>query len=98
MSLTKAMQQAAKWLLDRGGDGMFDANGIALAGGETAPVMRGTWNTLAKMGIVEFYNPTDKGRGRLRLTEHGRKYATSLDGVKHDYQLDEHGAYAPTED
>lgn len=67
--MTKAQQDALKWLRDHGGDGCFDVNGVALAGGETAPVTRSTWNALRDAGLVEFYNPRldRKGRGRLRL-------------------------------
>jgi hypothetical protein len=65
--MTKAETAALKWLRDRGGDAAFDRNGIALAMGDTAPVMRSTWNKLASAGLVEFYNPTGKGRGRLRV-------------------------------
>lgn len=65
--ITKAMKAALKWLADRGGDGAFDRHGVALAQGDSAPVARSTWNKLASAGLVEFYNPTGKGRGRLRL-------------------------------
>lgn len=69
-TLTKAQRDAAEWLRKRGGDGMFDKNGIVLAAGETAPVQRSTWNALRDAGLVEFYNPTPgRGRGRLRLIE-----------------------------
>lgn len=67
--LTHAQREALKWLGDRGGDGIFDNNGVLLARGETAPFTRGTWNTLAESGRVEFYKPTGAGRGRCRLVE-----------------------------
>ena len=67
--LTKAQEAAMKWLRDRGGDAAIDKNGIALAMGDSAPVMRSTWNKLRDAGLVEFYNLTGKGRGRLRLIE-----------------------------
>ena len=68
-TLTKAQQEALRWLREHGGDGCFDANGIVLAGGETAPVMRITWNALRDAGLVQFYNPRadGKGRGRIRI-------------------------------
>lgn len=69
--LTKAQKDAASWLRKRGGDGMFDRNGVALAAGETAPVTRMTWNALRDAGMIEFYNPCGRGRGRLRLTPAG---------------------------
>lgn len=65
--LTKAQREALDWLRKHNGDGLFDRNGVVLAAGESAPVMRGTWNALRDAGLVEFYNPAGKGRGRLRL-------------------------------
>lgn len=66
--LTKSQAAALKWLRERGGDAAIDKNGIALAMGDSAPVMRSTWNKLRDLGQVEFYNLAGKGRGRLRLT------------------------------
>lgn len=66
---TKAQAAALKWLRDRGGDAAIDKNGIALAMGDSAPVMRSTWNKLRDLGLIEFYNLAGRGRGRLRLTE-----------------------------
>lgn len=74
-SLTKAEVTALKWLGDHNGDGLFDKNGVLLAAGESAPVMRSTWNHLSASGHVELYRPGDKGRGRLRMTDLGRKAA-----------------------
>ncbi|SCM73425.1 conserved hypothetical protein [uncultured Pleomorphomonas sp.] len=73
--LTSAQRAALKWLADHSGDGLFDKNGVLLAGGETAPIMRGTWNRLAEGGYVEFYRPITSGRGRLRITDLGRRAA-----------------------
>ena len=67
--MTDAQNQALKWLRDRNGDGLFDRNGVLVAAGETAPFMRSTWNALRDLGLVEFYNPTGKGRGRVRLAQ-----------------------------
>ena len=69
--LTAAQAAALKWLREHGGDGCFDRHGVALAQGETAPVMRSTWNALQQAGFVQFYGgKRDGGRGygRLRLT------------------------------
>lgn len=66
--MTKAQEAALAWLRERNGDGCFDRNGVLLAAGERAPVTRGTWNALRDLGLVEFYKPTGKGRGRCRLT------------------------------
>ncbi len=68
MELTTAQKEALKWLQEHGGDGAFDKFGVALAMGETAPHTRSTWNALAQAGLVEFYNPFGKGRGRVRIT------------------------------
>jgi hypothetical protein len=65
--MTKAQQKALDWLRARGGDAALDKHGIALAMGETAPVVRATWNALRDAGEIEFYNPAGKGYGRLRL-------------------------------
>jgi hypothetical protein len=67
--MTPAMEKALEWFRKRGGDGMFDKNGVFLCAGELAPHTRTTWNRLAKEGLVEFYNPTDKGRGRMRIVD-----------------------------
>ena len=66
--MTKAQQKALEWLREHGGDAAFDKFGVALAMGETAPFTRSTWNALRDLELVEFYNPSGKGRGRMRLT------------------------------
>lgn len=70
-ALTSAREKALKWLKDHGGDAAFDKYGVAFSMGETAPVTRSTWNALQHLGLVEFYNPHSKGRGRMRLTPRG---------------------------
>jgi len=72
--MTSAQKSALLWLRNRNGDGMFDRNGVLLAGGCSAPVMRATWNKLRDAGLVEVYN----GK-RLRVTEAG--LAVDLRGV-----------------
>ena len=64
---TKAQLSALKWLANRNADGVFDKHNILMAGGERAPVMRGTWNALEALGLVEFY----LNRRRLRISEAG---------------------------
>lgn len=60
---------ALKWLINRNGDGLFEKNNsVLVAGGERAPIMRGTWNALAKLGLVEFYLHNK----RCRVTDAGR--------------------------
>lgn len=64
--------RALAWLKERGGDGMFDSNGVVLAQGELAPFTRTTWNALASLGHVEFYGGKaqgGRGRGRLRVRD-----------------------------
>ena len=75
MTLTPARRDALKWLAKHNGDGLFDRNGVVLAAGESAPVMRGTWNALATDGFVEFYKPGGSKRGRIRLTSAGAREA-----------------------
>ncbi|MFG1300360.1 hypothetical protein V5F49_11255 [Xanthobacter sp. V3C-3] len=70
-ALSKAHRTALDWLHKHNGDGLFDTNGVVLAGGESAPFMRSTWNALRDAGLVEFYKPANKGRGRVRLTANG---------------------------
>lgn len=67
--MTKPQAAALRWLLDRNGDGCFDNNGVLLAAGELAPFMRSTWSRLAELGLVEFYKPAGKGRGRVRVVK-----------------------------
>lgn len=67
--MTKAQAEARKWLAERGGDGMFDKNGVLLARGELAPFTRSTWNALRDLGLLEFYKPNGRGRGRARLVD-----------------------------
>lgn len=62
VAINRSQHDALKWLVAHGGDGMFDRNGVFLAAGESAPVMRATWNKLRGMGLVEFY-----GNKRMRL-------------------------------
>ena len=64
--MTKVHEAALKWLKDRGGDGIFDNNGVLPAMGELAPFMRSTWNALRDLGKIEFYKPTGKGRGTMQ--------------------------------
>jgi hypothetical protein len=66
--ITKTQGEALKWFADHTGDGIFDKHGVLLAAGELAPFNRSTWNALRDVGLVEFYKPTGKGRGRARLT------------------------------
>jgi hypothetical protein len=70
---TKAQETALRWLIEHGGDGLFDHNGVLLAAGEIAPHTRATWNALADLGLVQFYKPAGSRRGRLRATERGRE-------------------------
>jgi len=74
-SPTKAQRSALKWLRNRNGDGVFDKSGVLVAGGERAPVMRATWNHLAAMHMVEFY----QDRRRVRVTDFGRRINLSND-------------------
>lgn len=67
--MTPSQREALKWLDDHGGDAAFDKHGVALAMGESAPHTRSTWNALHSAGLVEFYNPSGKGRGRVRLAK-----------------------------
>ena len=66
-NLTEAQRAALRWLRQHNSDGIFDVNGVLLAAGELAPVMRSTWNALARLGLAEFYGPEGKPCARLRL-------------------------------
>ena len=52
MCLTEAKRAALKWLRDRNGTGVFDRDGVLLAGGELGPFMRSTWNKLRDEGFL----------------------------------------------
>lgn len=67
-ALTQSQVAALKWLKEHNGDGYFDKFGVVLAAGESAPFMRSTWNALRDAGLIEFYNPAGKGRGRIRVS------------------------------
>ncbi|XUM19816.1 hypothetical protein ACRAVF_19315 [Bradyrhizobium oligotrophicum S58] len=70
VQLTEAQRAALRWLKAHNGDGVFDRDGVLLAAGERAPVMRSTWNALAEAGFVEFY--ADRRRVRACQQEAGR--------------------------
>jgi hypothetical protein len=72
--LTKDQRAALTWFARHGGDGMFARGHVLLAQGETAPVMRATWNKLATEGFVAFY----ANKKRLRLTEKGKQAAERM--------------------
>jgi hypothetical protein len=63
--LTKSQSDALKWLREHNGDGVFERNGVLLAGGERAPFMRSTWNALRDAGRVEFYDNNRRVRVRV---------------------------------
>lgn len=65
--ITEAQYDALKWLSQHNGDGLFDKEGVLLAAGERAPVMRSTWNALRDVGLVEFYL-----KKRVRLSVAGK--------------------------
>ena len=68
--VTAAQERALKWLADRGGDGVFDRHGVALAQGDSAPFERKTWNALRDAGRIQFYGGArdgGSGYGRLRV-------------------------------
>jgi hypothetical protein len=66
---TPSMKSALLWLRRRNGDGMFGRDGVLVAAGERAPVMRATWNRLCMEKFTEEY----EGRKRLRITEAGKR-------------------------
>lgn len=72
---TTAQLAALKWLRNRNGDGVFaekSNKAVLIAGGERAPIMRGTWSRLEACGLVERY-----GAGRLRVTAAGHTFNLS---------------------
>lgn len=69
--MTRAQAYALQWLRDHNADGVFNRNGVLLAGGEIAPVMRSTWNALVGRHLVEFYRPNKGGALRIRATRRG---------------------------
>ena len=75
-TVTDAMKSALKWLINRNADGVFDKNQVLTAAGERAPVMRSTWTSLERAGLVERYL---KNR-RLKVTSAG--HAIDLRGIR----------------
>lgn len=86
-SLTNAQKEALEWLQKHNGDGLFDRNGMLVAGGERAPFMRSTWNALRDAGLLEFYGkrPDGTGRGRARIIK-SEAAGAELERVKGDRQ------------
>ena len=60
--MTGAQKKALEWFAKHGGDGCFERNGVLLAGGESAPHTRSTWNALRNQGHVEFYHKNRRVR------------------------------------
>lgn len=50
--MTAAQEAALRWLVNRGGTGVFDRGGVLLAAGERAGVRRSTWNALRDEGRI----------------------------------------------
>lgn len=73
--MSDAMKSALLWLRNRNGDGVFDRTQVLTAAGQRAGVTRQTWNRLATLGFVEFY----QNKRRLRVTSDG--HAVDLFGV-----------------
>lgn len=67
--VTTPQARAMRWLFNRTGTGLFNRNGVLMAAGELAGVMRSTWNNLIDGGYVERVKPN-----RLTLTETGHAY------------------------
>lgn len=67
--VSDAMQQAAAWLADHNGTGVFAHDGVLLAGGERAPIMRVTWKRLCERGFVTI------AAKRVTLTISGKEVA-----------------------
>ncbi len=78
---TRAQLSALKWLAHRNGEGVFNRDGVLMAGGDLAPVQRRTWARLTSLGLCGI--PALK---RLELTPAGR--ALDLSGVD---ESDDHG-------
>lgn len=64
--MSEAQKEALKWLREHNGDGLFGKDGVLVAAGERAPVMRSTWNKLRDQGLIEFYQ-----KKRVRVTQMG---------------------------
>ncbi len=69
--MTPAHRAALRWLANRGETGVFNKNGVLLAQGDLAPVMRATWNALRNGNWI-----TIDGR-RVTMTNDGRSWATA---------------------
>ena len=67
--MTDSEKKALKWLSEHNGDGVFDKHGVLLAGGESAPFRRSTWNHLREAGHVVFYRINGAGAWRVKLSK-----------------------------
>ena len=67
-NFTDSQKKALKWLSDHNGDGVFDKHGVLLAGGESAPFMRSTWNHLRSSGLVTFYRINGAVAWRVKVS------------------------------
>ena len=67
--MTDSEQKALKWLSEHNGYGVFDKHGVLLAGGESAPFRRITWNHLRDAGLVVFYRINGAGAWRVKLAK-----------------------------
>lgn len=65
--MTKAQDEALKWLNEHNGTGIFDKTGVLLAAGERAPFMRSTWNALRDAGKVDIYRSGRRGPLRVAV-------------------------------
>lgn len=72
-SPTNPQLAALKWLRARNGDGIFAKDGVLVAAGERAPIMRSTWNRVTAMGMTELY----AGNRHLRVTDFGSRVNVS---------------------
>lgn len=69
--VTLAQKAALKWLINRGGDGVFDKTNCLVSSGERAGVNRSTWSVLKAEGFVEIYVPAGGCHKRCRVTGDG---------------------------
>lgn len=69
--MTDAQKAAIRWLFNRGGTGMFNKDGVLLAAGELAGVMRSTWNALRDAGLVVIE------KKRVTITEAGEQHCAA---------------------
>lgn len=81
--LTKPQEGALRWLYNHGGSGIFNKNGVLMARGDLAGVMRSTWNVLRDARLITI------DKKRIVTTKEGEQYCRSHPGITPSTNVEE---------